>query len=77
MSREPPPPKFERVPEDWWNHITDEDREFLKQLAREGRLPFQSREEVKAEIEAIRKRWEERMRRKGIDPDASNADPKA
>ena len=77
-AKPPPPPKFEKVPENWWEHLTDEDRAFLEQLEKEGRLSFQSDAEIHAEIEAERKNWderlrraEERLRRAGDNPDAS------
>ena len=84
-AKPPPPPKFEKVPENWWEHLTDEDQAFLEQLEKEGRLSFQSDAEIHAEIEAERRKWaerlrraeerlrraEERLRRAGDNPDAS------
>ena len=65
----PPPPKFERPSDDWWLELTEEDREFLEQAQREGRLSHMTVEWALAELEAERKRFHERLRRGGFDPD--------
>jgi hypothetical protein len=70
-AKPPPPPKFEKVPDDWWNHMTLEDRDFLEQLEREGRFPLWTEEQVRAEIAAELKKLEERLRRPGLDPKLS------
>jgi hypothetical protein len=66
----PPPPKFERPGEEWWNQLTEEDREFLAEAQREGRLSHMTVEWALAELEAERKRFNDRLRRAGFDPDA-------
>ncbi|MGH8645598.1 MAG: hypothetical protein ACREX4_14520 [Gammaproteobacteria bacterium] len=69
----PKSPAFELPPEDpreWWKHVTDEDRAFLKKVEREGCLR-QLIDELCADIEEERKAWKERLRRAGFDPDES------
>lgn len=47
-----------------------EDVKWLKQMAREGRLPDISLEEALAEIESDRERFYDRLRKIGYNPDA-------
>ena len=71
----PPPPSFElpsEDPTDSWNQLTDEDHEFLKQAEREGRLPNWTLDQALAEIEVARKKFNDRLRRAGFDPDGND-----
>jgi len=73
MNAKPPPPKFEKVPEDGEIPLTEEDEAFLQALERAGLLPFQGEGDIEAYMEAERERMERFMRRAGFDPDAPQA----
>ncbi len=66
----PPPPKFELPSEDSWNDLTDEDRKWLAEAERDGRLAHMTPEWARAELEAESERFKDRLRRAGFDPDA-------
>jgi len=71
MTTPPKPPSFELPPgdpRDWWYLVTDEDRKFLEQLDKEGRLPGLI-QGILADAEEEREKWAERVRRLGLDPD--------
>ena len=63
--KKPPPPSFEvpsEDPRDWWKYATDEDRAFMEQLEREGRLPSLM-ENMLADVEEEQEKWKKQLRR--------------